>query len=241
MIDPAKKVLRQTRRPRKDKGRPRMNDRDRFALRWIGEQYAIRFDQLQRLLVRFAGAQTKSPYALSVSRTCQIIDRWERARLVEYRKILSGQPGWVWLTRRGLFHSGLDLRYYEPRHSALLHLYYVNQCRLLMEKENDDVDAFRWISEREIRAQQEQRHKNRRFDHIPDAIVCGKMESVDIEIELTAKTQDELHRILRGGQDTNALRYFASKAAKTALNTAHKSLGSTARKWIDIHDLEELH
>jgi len=243
MIESAKKTPRKARRARKDKGLPRLNDRDRFALRWIGQQYTIRFDQLQRLLARQAGAATKTPGRLSVTRTCQIIERWERAGLVKYRKILVGEPGWIWLTRQGLFHSGLDLRYYEPRHSALIHLFYINQCRLIMEEENDDVDEFRWISEREIRAQQERRQKGGKLEHVPDAIAQGQTETIDVEIELTAKTQEELMRIMRGGahtRSTNAIRYFASRTAKTALKTAYKSLNGTARKWIDIRDLREL-
>jgi hypothetical protein len=243
MIESAKKTPGKARRSRKDKGLPRLNDRDRFALRWIGQQYAIRFDQLQRLLARQAGAATKTPGRLSATRACQIIARWERASLAQYRKILVGEPGWVWLTRQGLFHSGLDLRYYEPRHSALSHLFFVNQCRLIMEEENDGVDEFRWISEREIRSRQEQRQKGGKLEHVPDAVAEGRTETIEIEIELTAKTQDELVRIMRGGtrtQSANALRYFASRAAKTALYAALNSLNGTARKWIDIRDLREL-
>ena len=37
-------------RVRRDAGEIRLTDRDLWALRWIGEQYAVRMDQLRRLL-----------------------------------------------------------------------------------------------------------------------------------------------------------------------------------------------
>ena len=47
------------RKQRSDKGTTKLSPRDIRCLRWIGEQYAIRFDQLQVLVGEEPGAETK--------------------------------------------------------------------------------------------------------------------------------------------------------------------------------------
>ena len=47
--DGEKKLARAT---RKDKGRPRWTERDDYCLWWVGEQRAVRYDQLRRLLAQ---------------------------------------------------------------------------------------------------------------------------------------------------------------------------------------------
>src|SRR6266566_1774468 len=48
-----------TRHRRSDAG-PRLTDRDLACLKWIAQQYAIRLDQLQRLLLRLTPEEDKS-------------------------------------------------------------------------------------------------------------------------------------------------------------------------------------
>lgn len=80
---------------RADRGVVRLTDRDIASLRWIGEQYAIRVDQLSCLLGRPA-----NPVSDSTARG--VVSRWVRAGFADYRKLIAGEPGFVWATRRGL-------------------------------------------------------------------------------------------------------------------------------------------
>jgi hypothetical protein len=70
---PAKKNTPRARR--KDRGKPRWTERDDYCLWWIGEQRAVRYDQLQRLLARESDHETARPGWLSASRTSQTIER----------------------------------------------------------------------------------------------------------------------------------------------------------------------
>ncbi len=146
---------------RKDKGRPRWTERDDYCLWWVGEQRAVRYDQLQRLLARESDHETARPGWLSASRTIQTIQRWQKGGLAHYIKPYARRPGFVYLSRKGLRFAELDYRYSEPRESQLTHLSYINQARLKLEEEYDDEEG-EWISERAILAEQERRSPGQR-------------------------------------------------------------------------------
>ena len=110
-------------------GEVQLTARDLWALRWIGEQYAVRLDQLSGLLGSRAGAETSLTGVLSERRTRRVVERWRHARLVETQKILHAQPGWVWLTRAGLRAIDLDVKYLAPRPMWLNHIYWCGQVR----------------------------------------------------------------------------------------------------------------
>src|SRR5690242_8449928 len=88
------------RKVRQDKGVMRWTERDLEALPWIGEQYAIRMDQLQALLGRWATEPTRVPGQLGIETVRKLVQRWKQAGLVESAVLVRNQPGWVWLTRR---------------------------------------------------------------------------------------------------------------------------------------------
>ena len=140
---------------RSDKGKPRLTRRDRDVLRQIGEGTAYCFDQLQGLLARHPDTQSKDPSCSSESRTRALIRRWEQLGLVEYRKILHDEPGWIWLTRKGLYHVGLSARFHEPSLANLEHLFWINETRALIEDTYGSAPGFTWESERQIRATRE--------------------------------------------------------------------------------------
>src|SRR5688572_17692514 len=48
---------------RRDKGLPQLTPRDRYVLTWIGEQYAVRFDTLEKLLGHMPGKSHNQPTA----------------------------------------------------------------------------------------------------------------------------------------------------------------------------------
>ncbi len=239
-----------SRRAQKGKRKRQWTGRDYYCLSWIGEQRAIRYDQLQRLLARESDLETVVPGWLSESRTNHLIDRWEQAGLVIYVKPYVRRPGWLWLTRRGLRFAELKYRYNAPSESTFTHLYYINQARLQLEEEYDD-DEMEWISERTILAEQKRRQKDQRLKHIPDAIIIfdpeGTAEKLDLEIELSRKSEAKLYEILRGGDDAldeiHPVRYYVSQKARAGVMKAYHSVmntNDTFRAFIDIHDLKEL-
>jgi len=86
------------RKPRRDKGTRLMTMRDLWVLRWIGEQYAIRFDQLQQLLSREPGHHSldKAPgsHGVTDSAVDQVIRRWLlEPAWVMYERIYTSAPG----------------------------------------------------------------------------------------------------------------------------------------------------
>src|SRR5258708_13263350 len=75
------------RKKRSDTG-TRLTERDLLALRLIGEQYALRFDQLQALLGHHAKAHTKHAGMLSASPTRHALARWQHAGLFQSTNLL---------------------------------------------------------------------------------------------------------------------------------------------------------
>jgi len=90
--------------------------RDRLCLPWIGMQYAIRLDQLQRLLWRYTPEADRYKLkpgidSLSLDRTYDHIRKWLAYKLVEKKTILHGDHAWVWLSRSGLRFTELSFSY----------------------------------------------------------------------------------------------------------------------------------
>lgn len=176
---------------------PQMTERWEEALRIIHQQGALRLDQLQRVLGRLSPdpVRMKQPGILSEERTRKILRRWRAEDLYVYKVFYVRQKGWLWLTRKGIKYTGLDLRYYEPSPASLPHLAALNNIRLLVE-ERRPQDT--WKSERELRAEQDARQKGSVIKHLPDAELIGaNRESViAIECELTVKSEKRLQDAL---------------------------------------------
>jgi hypothetical protein len=121
-------------KPRRDAGSLQITERDIYTLSWVCEMGCISFDHLQSLLGRQAKAQTKLPGKLSISATREAITRWLSLRLVEEpRKVLSGFPTHIWLSRRGLTQLALPYVYFKPRPASIPHIYATNAVRLHLE------------------------------------------------------------------------------------------------------------
>jgi hypothetical protein len=106
-MTPAQAGARQ-RRERSDKGKVTITPRDAVVLKWIGEQYAVRLDQLQMLLGHRAQAPTQADGLVSADTARRVITRWAKAGWVEHRRVFHRQPEWVWLTRAGMRLAGLE-------------------------------------------------------------------------------------------------------------------------------------
>ena len=173
---------------RSDYGQVVLNRRDFDILLWMGEQFAIRFDHVQKLAGKLSENQSAvSEEGLSYKATHRITSRWVRAGLVERKRIFMEEPLWLWLTPKGVDAIGLDLDKRPPALSRLAHIHAVNAVRLRVEERIGD--KARWIGEREANVLRKRDNKNK---HLVD----GELEYVDghivaIEVELTQNKQPD--------------------------------------------------
>jgi len=199
---------RSPRRTRFDKGHRQLIQRDIDVLRLIGEQYTYRFDQLQVVLARHPDSHTANPNLLSETRTRAAIEKWEQLGLAQSQKILHKDPAYVWLSRRGLHHAGLDVAYWEPEHGDLEHYAWINEARAGCEanfQRNNKYQEYAWESERLWRAKRERWLKEKKADnsvwiphayqgkHRPDGMVHytwedGQQYTIAIEVQISVKT-----------------------------------------------------
>jgi hypothetical protein len=202
------------RRPRMDKGKVRLGERDTQAMVWLGEMYAARYDHLGEVLGRLAGREP-----LSVNATRDVVGRWASVGLVEREIFKFKEPAWVWLTRVGLDYVGLDeFKVYKPSISLLEHLARVNQVRLQLTAA---YPGGVWRSERLLKHYY-------KWEHFPDAEFSDSKSRMAIEIELSLKKRERLEKIVRLlagehvdgkalGRDYAEVWYFVPKSVKNAL------------------------
>lgn len=186
------------RKTRRDKGVRLLTPRDVWVLRWMAEQYALRFDQLQQLLSRYPSNRNgiePGPGGLSTSAVLQVIARWqEDPAWVEYQRIHVQTPGWIWLTPYGDRLLEIPYARHTLRENRLTHRYYVNAVRLDIEQRHPE---YQWVSERFLLSQFSRRDANEKLAHTPDGEVHTSPERViAVEVELSPKTDLELDAIL---------------------------------------------
>ncbi|HLV98231.1 MAG TPA: hypothetical protein VKT82_06085 [Ktedonobacterales bacterium] len=214
------------RRERQDKGRMRWTERDFAALRWIGEQYAVRLDHLQRVLGRQAGEGTQEPGILGIETTRKLVQRWRGAGLVEHAVLERLQPGWVWLTRRGLEQLELEYQGWEPRMQGLRHLYALNHARLWVE--THQAGAI-WRGERQLRHEGGYVRRTSKAEHRPDAEVEIGAQRVAIEVELSDKVPARLAAILYElARSYAGIWYFCSPKTQALMQRAIAELNPPA-------------
>lgn len=237
---PALPEQRQAKRRRSDLG-PRLTSRDLACLAWIAQQYAIRLDQLQRLLFHFTLEEDKGKVRtgadrLSRERTYRTLARWESLGLIEFASILDGEPRWIWLSSKGLREIGSVLRYNRPSAIRLRHLYSTNQVRLWIESRRP---ADRWKSEREIKAEHQAREAGEHQEHLPDAVLYAASGKVSaIEIELEPKATRVLEGILAELETTyTSILYFVSQAAQRQLANVLSTFESSRRRHFLLYSL----
>lgn len=146
-----KKEPDEPRKIRSDAGNIILTERDIEALRWIIQQFAARFDQVQALLTELGEVypQKGEPF-LSYPTVMGRIQKWVAAGYVEYERILAEGPGWVFVTRKGIKVVGLQDDYpaRKPDWCRLKHIFAVNQVRLFTHQDH-------WKDERAIKMNRE--------------------------------------------------------------------------------------
>ncbi len=193
------KEIERKRKERRDKGLVMATRRDLACIEWIAEQYAIRFDQLLKLLSRFPDRY--KPFLedglMAESTAKGVLDRWRRAGWVEYHRFLADEPGYLWVTKKGMALVGLDTIYplaHAPASTRLAHIYAVNQLRLWMDLK------YLWKSERRYRSEQTALlKKGDKLGPIPDALIKkedGLVIAIEVEIS-PKKPADVLSKLVR--------------------------------------------
>jgi hypothetical protein len=214
----------QTQKRRKDAGILQITERDIAALTWIAEQSCISYDHLRQLLGRQAKAATKTQGILSISATRDTITRWLQLGLVEEpRKIISGFPPHIWLSRKGITQLSLPYAYYLPKPASIPHIYAVNTIRLYLESYHLQST---WYPQRALTRQTEQRPQpdgELRAGRLPIAALQVIEKPIRLDITLY-DALDELTQLAerRSGSEYqySALWYFCHPEAKTAIQEA---------------------
>jgi DNA-binding transcriptional ArsR family regulator len=149
--------------------------RDLELVRWLGEQYGARTDQLETLLD--CGPRTVQ----------RVLARLRDAGLVTTRRLLVGEPAWVIPTSTGLRAAGHGFGIWQPRIGLLTHVAAVNDVRLHIQARSPGSE---WIAERLLARERQA------GEHLPDGVVLVDGQRVAIEVELTTKSQRRLTAIL---------------------------------------------
>lgn len=222
-----------------------LTPRDRLCLAWIGMQYAIRLDQLQRLLYRYTPEPDRHKLKpgvdyLSLDRTYELVEKWSACGYIEKAIILHRDKLWIWLSHEGLRFAHLPFTYGgAPAESRLGHLYYINQVRLHVEgKRPDDT----WTSERQIRRDAGAMVKGQSKPHLPDAILTSVAYNkiTALEIEKSSKTESELLDDLRElAVSYRSVWYFATSATLRQLEAKLADFSAEMRKPFRLYSLVE--
>lgn len=236
------------RKTRKDKDQPQWTERDEYCFWLIGHIRAMRIDQLQRVLARWSQEEIESGM-LSLSRTVEIVDRWVKQKYAVYRRVFYKQPGWVYMTRKGLRHAGLDFRAEAPSERSLEHLYWINEVRMKLEAEDPKVE---WISERSIQAERELQPKGKQLKHIPDGVLIlpgsdteSEGEEIDIEVQISKPSPQKVAEVMGGywtSGSTNPLRYYVNKQSSGVVRAVYRKMVQERRAMrprIEIINLDE--
>ena len=105
--------------------------RDLTALRFVGEQYAVRLDVATVLLTQLSATGPERGSQLSRRAVREQLGRWEQAGWAERRRLLGHT--WVTLTRTGLQLCGLDYEVWSPALDRLDHHHAAAVVRLHRE------------------------------------------------------------------------------------------------------------
>jgi hypothetical protein len=180
-------------------------------MEWIGAQYALREDQLARLMDRSRATAARWSRAMAQAGYCR--REW----------LLAGDPAWIWLSGRGAQMTEHGFRPWRPNLGRLRHIYAVSELRLHFSKRLPDA---RWICERELH--RERRH---RAVHVPDGVLEVDGERDAIEVELTSKARKRLVSLieeLRAHHD--AVIYVCAPAPARLVEEVREEYG-----WPDVH------
>lgn len=216
--------------PRSDIGRIKYTDRDAFALTWIGQQYAIRLDQLQWLLGVMPGKTAEHEGWITETAARNVVARWMKAGWVKAEQIRKREPLWIWPTRKGLRKAKLPYNYRDIEQTGLddlKHLYAINEIRL-----SECDEETRWVSERQL-LYGLQHPRGKDLLHRPDAIAYwGDGRVIAIEAELSTKiTRDLMENLMELVRGEEYLRLKNEYGPRSAAQMSLGERGQFSEIW----------
>jgi hypothetical protein len=198
---------------------PASTARDLAALRFVGEQYAVRLDVAAVLLTRLSTVGPERGSQLSRRAVREQLGRWEQAGWAERRRLLGHT--WVTLTRTGLRLAGLDYEVWSPALDRLDHHHAVAVVRLHREPV---PGVGGWVCERAL-----WRRRGKAAWHLADAALPAAVparwaeQGIDqawelVEVELTQKARPRVVAALKTRPPhTAAVTYYVPAALQAAL------------------------
>jgi hypothetical protein len=177
---------------------PAPTARDLAALRFIGEQYAVRVDVAAVLLTRLSTSGPEVGGQLSRRAVREQLGRWETAGWAERRRLLGHT--WVTPTRAGLRLAGLDYDPWSPALDRLAHHHAVAIVRLAREPVPGQGG---WVCERAL-----WRRRGKASWHLADAALPAPVptgwaeQGISqawelVEVELTQKARPRVLAALK--------------------------------------------
>jgi len=177
---------------------PAPTARDLAALRFVGEQYAVRADVAAVLLTRLSTTGPEAGPQLSRRAVREQLGRWEQAGWAARRRLL-GQT-WVTPTRTGLRLVGLGYDPWSPVLDRLDHHHAVAVVRLAREPV---PGAGGWVCERAL-----WRRRGKASWHLADAALPARVpegwqqQGIEqawelVEVELTQKARPRVLAALK--------------------------------------------
>jgi hypothetical protein len=198
---------------------PSPTARDLAALRFVGEQYAVRADVTTVLLTRLSTAGPERGRQLSRRAVREQLGRWEQAGWAERRRLLGHT--WVTLTRAGLRLAGLDYDLWSPALDRLDHHHAVAVVRLAREP---DPGEGGWVCERALWRRRGKAAWHLADAALPTAVPAGwEQQGIGeawelIEVELTQKARPRVVAALKTRPPhTSQVTYYVPAALHAAL------------------------
>jgi hypothetical protein len=197
---------------------PEATPRDLAALRFVGEQYAVRSDVLAVVLGRLSRGQLRAAGRLGSRTVRQRVERWEAAGWAVRRRMLDHT--WVLPARAGLRLVGLEFDPWTPALDRLAHHHAVAVVRLAREP---IPGRGGWVCEREL-----WRRRGRASWHLADGALPAPVPAgwqgiseawEQIEVELHQKARPRVLAALKTRPPHTArVTYYAPTALHAALS-----------------------
>jgi hypothetical protein len=196
---------------------PAATARDVDALRFVGEQYAVRVDVLAAVLGRLSPGEPRAAGWLGRRTLRQRLGRWEQAGWVVHRRLLD--QVWVLPTQAGLRLAGLEFDPWDPSPPRLAHHHAVAVVRLHREPV---PGRGGWVCEREL-----WRRRGKARWHLADGAlpvpVPARWQGIDqawelVEVELHQKARPRVVAALKTrAPHTARITYYVPAALHNAL------------------------